>query len=250
MGRWGGWSDRQKAVVLVVVLVLLGATGVGVWLFESRGGSSQGGEPGSGSSSVEAVGPVGGGAEESGEPSESAGAEGSGGTESSGPGAESEASESEASGSDSGSDSGSGEGSEGMSQEESAKEALRSVVPQWASLEYGAIGVDETAWLKSWRDDPAVGAGLVSQSRGAFVELFGGIMRLNVDAKVDTLKEVEEVSQEGNLSSWHVEMERHLTSVDESGAVDETETVAWTFTVEQDSNGSSQVTGYEAADPE
>lgn len=133
---------------------------------------------------------------------------------------------------------------EGVSQEESAKQALESVVPVWASLDVREVGQDRDKWVDSWRDEPGVSSSFATQSRNNFVSLFKGILNLDVDAKVDTLKSIENVWQEGNLSGWNVTMDRRLVSPDGSDVVDETETVMWEFVVEQQSDGSSQLTGY------
>lgn len=208
-----GWSAKQKVGALLLVMVLLIGAGVGKWVYDMQVAGSEEETSPSEPPTAEPVSPVEGGgtedATETEEPSPSA--------------------------------------TPTISQEDSAKEALGAVVPLWASLEYSETGVDAGQWQKTWRDEPAAGSSFVSQSSDNFVPLFRGVIGLNANAKVDTLKNVELVWQEGNLSGWTVVMDRHLTSADGSGALDETETVTWEFTVEQQDDGSSQVTGYSAA---
>lgn len=203
----------QKVMAVVLVMVLLVGAGIGKWIYDMRTESAEA-EPATSetsSPSAEPVSPVG----SSSEPTE---------TEEPSPTHD-----------------------PAVSQKDSAKDALKSVVPLWASLDYAKTGTDNAKWLASWQNESAAGDSLVTQSRNNFVPLFRGVINLNANAKVDTLKKVELVWQEGNLSGWTVTMDRQLTSADESGVLDETETVLWEFTVEQNDDGSSEVTGYAAA---
>lgn len=205
-------SVRQKTLALLLILLLLIGAGVGKWVYDMRAeaAAEQEEESRSASPSAEPVSPVEGDSPET--------------TESPTPSQ-----------------------TPTVSQDASAKKALKEVVPLWASLDYAETGTDSAKWQSSWRDKPAAGPSLVTQSQDNFVPLFRGIINLNANAKVDTLKKVERVWQEGNLSGWTVEMDRHLTSADGSDVLDETETVMWEFTVEQKDDGSSQVSGYTAA---
>lgn len=209
-----GLSVRQKTLALLLILLLLIGVGVGKWVYDIRAEATAEQEKRSAnpSPSAEPVSPVEGDSPESTETSEPTPSE-----------------------------------TPAVSQDDSAKKALKEVVPVWASLDYAETGTDSAKWQASWRDKPEAGPALVTQSRNNFVPLFRGIMTLNANAKVDTLKKVERVWQEGNLSGWTVEMDRQLTSADGSDVLDETETVMWEFTVEQGDDGSSQVTGYTAA---
>lgn len=208
-------TDKQKLIGVSVILLLLVGAGVATWVWDMRssnqGEQQQATPPQQEPTAVEPV--PGETSEESdyAEPSESA-------------------TEVEAD----------------VSQEDSAKEALEAVVPKWASLQVSEVGSDSGQWLDTWQEEPAAGESLKTQSRNNFVGLFKGIINLNVDAKVDTLKDIESAWQQDNLSGWEVSMDRKLESFDESGGVNETETVTWEFTVEQQSDGSSQITGYSA----
>lgn len=137
-----------------------------------------------------------------------------------------------------------GDGGVGKSQKESAREALEAVVPQWASLQYGKVGTDVAAWADTWADDLQTSGEFESQSKSRFVELWGGVMSLDVNASVDTLKHVEMLWQQDNLSGWRVVVDRKLSSVDESGGVHVTETIDWEFTVEQQQDGSSRIVSF------
>lgn len=209
-------SVLQKTLALLLVLLVLVGAGVGKWVYDMRAEAAAQKEAASASASpapsAEPVSPIEGEttapAEETPEPTEEA---------------------------------------PGVSQKDSAKDALTTLVPVWASLDYAKTGTDSAKWQTTWRDMPEAGPSLVTQSRNNFVGLFRGVITLNANAKVDTLKHVELVWQEGNLSGWTVEMDRNLTSADGSGVLDETESVMWEFTVEQQGDGSSQVTGYSAA---
>lgn len=216
IARVQGMSATKKALAMVVIVLLLIAVGLGKWALDLRAEANQekdaSGATASASHSAEPVSPVEEesteGAEETPEPTE---------------------------------------GASKVPQEDSAKQALKKLVPVWASLKYSETGTDSAKWQESWRDMPEAGDSLVTQSDNNFVPLFRGIIALNADAKVDTLKDMELVWQKENLSGWTVQMDRHLTSSDGSGALDETEKVTWEFTVEQKDDGSSQVTGYSAA---
>lgn len=209
-------SATKKTLAVIVVLLLLVGVGVGKWVYDIRSEAADQrqapSESASPSPSAEPVSPVEG---ETSEPTE----------ESAGPATETPK----------------------ASQEKSAKDALKALVPVWASLKYSETGTDSAKWQSSWRDLPEAAPSLVNQSGDNFVPLFRGVITLNANAKVDTLKKVELVWQKGNLSGWTVEMDRHLTSSDGSGVLDETESVMWEFMVEQKDDGSSQVTGYSAA---
>lgn len=226
MNKWSALSDKQKLAVLLVVLVLLSGFGIGSWAMErfSSSDSEEGAGPSSASSSssVEAVSPV----ESS--PTDSPSSSPSSGS---------------ATSTSSGS-SGSSSSSSPQDQDASAKAALKSVVPKWVSLDYGKVGSDQTEWAKQWRDDPAAASSFVSQSRGEFVPMFRGVIALEANAKADSLKRVKKVWQEGTLSGWQVDVDRKLSSPGGSGSVNETETLKWEFTVEQQSDGSSQVTAF------
>ena len=207
-------SMARKTLVAVVLLVLLVGLGIGKWVYDLRSeGASEGGQSESVRPSAEPVSPV---EDENTEDAESESAEPT-------------------------------EGASKVSQEESAKKALKAVVPVWASLKYSETGTDSAKWQSTWRDMPEAGPSLVTQSSKNFVPLFRGVITLNADAKVDTLKDVELVWQKGNLSGWTVQMDRHLASANGSGVLDETEALTWEFTVEQKDDGSSQVTGYSTA---
>lgn len=226
------WTPKQQGVVLLVVMLLLCGAGIGKWVYDTWGpGDAQGGgDPGV--PSVEPVAPV---------PAQSdgGGASDEGGDMSDGGGQD-------ASGSDDHTDQ-SKATKKKPSQDKSAKAALNAVVPKWGSLAFTKTGPDADQWVATWRDTPGASSTLVTQSRDNFANLWSGAARLKADAKVDSLKEVKKVWEAGDSSGWDVTMERKLTN---DAGVDETETIAWEFTVKQSEDGQSEVVSFTEPDDE
>lgn len=208
-------SQTQKVAALIAVLVLLAGVGVGKWVLD-RGAQEGVDTP-----------PV---SQSPSEPPVTAGRPPEGSSSSSGTATTPPPSTSSASSSASAAD-----------QAKSAKSALTSLIPKWASTDYSEVGTDERKWANGWKDEPAASSGFLSQSKREFVGLFHGVISLEADAKVDSLKKIEKIWQEEGQSGWRVQVERQLTS---SGGLDETETLTWEFTVDQKSDGTSEVTAF------
>ena len=126
-------------------------------------------------------------------------------------------------------------------QDASARAALKSVVPKWASMKYEDVGTDETKWLEGWRDEPAAASSFKDQSKKHFISLFHGVISLEADAKADSLKSVRKVWSEDGQSGWLVKVDRELTN---SGGMKETESLEWEFIVDLKNDGTSEVTAF------
>lgn len=206
-------TDKQRAVAVFAALALLAGIGIGQWAYGMTGdsGDEPTGGPSSSEPTVEAASPA--------PPSPT-----------STPTSDSSAESSQDSPSSSPQD-----------QDKSAQAALKSLIPKWASMKYETVGTDETKWVAGWKDDPAAGSSFTSQSKRHFIRLFHGVISLEADANVDSLKKIEKVWAEEGQSGWRVQVERQLTN---SGGLKEKESLEWEFTVDQKSDGTSEVTAF------
>src|SRR5699024_415135 len=130
---------------------------------------------------------------------------------------------------------------ESVSQEDSAREVLEEVIPQWASLDYENVGTDASQWVDSWAADEQTSKDFEQQSERNFVDLWGGVIALDVNASADSIKSADKVWEQEDLTGWHVTVERKLASIEDSGGVNVTETAEWEFSVEQQDDGSSTI---------
>lgn len=133
-------------------------------------------------------------------------------------------------------------------QDESAREALEAVVPVWATYDSGAWGTDVSAWTATWADDPHVDPTFLDLSERRSTELWSVLVSSGVNANGATLADVQLSWKQENVSAWNVTIQRNLVSADGSGSISMVETTSWEFTVEQQEDGSSRLTGFVMAD--